>query len=303
MEEEHHGVAIRELEKENQQKEPQISNSAGDLERQSTQADGHDQDDELDRLQEELDHDIEARSELRSESGKIFACWSISCGLVRRCGNSCCTLLAGRRSCERCKKAHRSNARKMVLEEIDERTSRPKTKFHTDNGYSRLECNAYLALRLEVHRARMKDEIQPTGRSLRNLRILMAAATTVSVILGSFDKDLWIAASTALVSFFSTWLDYGDYSQRVRTSNTSIKMLEQAWQEWHGLTFHEKRQPVHFDRLVRQTEDAIMAEYAAFFQPSRTAATKESGKSSSDGDSNHHSASGEREDERRRKGA
>jgi hypothetical protein len=156
----------------------------------------------------------------------------------------------------------------------------------------------------------------------------------LSVILGSFDEDLWIAASTALVSFFSSWLEYGNYSQvrmvttilshdrmvhdtsrefpvfvtrgmyssyarviaawllqRVRTLNTSIKMLEQAWQDWHGLTFHEKRQPVNFDRLVRQTEAAIMRQYEDDFQPSRGAVTKAEASNTGDDESNNDATS------------
>ena len=74
------------------------------------------------------------------------------------------------------------------------------------------------------------------------------------------------------------------YSQRVRTLNTSIKMLEQTWQEWHGLTFHEKRQPVNFDRLVRQTEAAIMKPYEDFFQPSTGATKQRQAEDSSEGD-------------------
>ena len=77
------------------------------------------------------------------------------------------------------------------------------------------------------------------------------------------------AAYSSFVCVIGAWL-----LQRVRSQNMAIKMLEQAWQEWHGLTFHEKRLPVNFDRLVSQTEAAIMKQYEDNFQPSRGAATK-----------------------------
>lgn len=109
-------------------------------------------------------------------------------------------------------------------------------------------------------------------------------------------KETCPCSSNTLVSFIEyeqvfKWHRYGMYSQRVRTMNTSIKMLEHTWQEWHGLTFHEKRQPVNVDRMVRQTEAAIMKPYEDFFQPSRGAAKPSEARHSAgrDSDSGSHS--------------
>ena len=45
-------------------------------------------------------------------------------------------------------------------------------------------------------------------------QILIAVATMLSVVLGSTDNDLFIASSTALVSFFQTWLENGQVPER-----------------------------------------------------------------------------------------
>ena len=53
----------------------------------------------------------------------------------------------------------------------------------------------------------------------------------------------------------------GDYKRHVHTTNLAITMLEAAESDWTALTFVQKRDPKHKDRLVRQTEAAIMAFY------------------------------------------
>ena len=152
---------------------------------------------------QELEEELKER--LR-EMGKCRECSNTVSRKIRLSCRLCCQVLAGSRACDM--QSQGSNARPVMLEEMDERTQRPKKHFHSDDGYSRLDCSAYLALRHEVHRARMKQEVQPMGRGLRNLKIYMAVATTVSVVLGSFDLDLWIAVSTACVSLCSSWLEY-----------------------------------------------------------------------------------------------
>ena len=149
----------------------------------------------------------------------------------------------------------------MYSEEVDVRHGRPKKLSFRDDGYSRLEATEYLACRTQVQLKRMRMEVQPLSRKLRLLKILMMVATTVSVGLGSINADLFIAISTSAVSFFSTCIEDGDYKRHVHTTNLAITMLEAAESDWTALTFVQKRDPKHKDRLVRQTEAAIMAFY------------------------------------------
>lgn len=151
--------------------------------------------------------------------------------------------------------------RVMTLEEIDQRTKAPQQKKVFDDGYRRLDVAEYVALRTQVATRRIKRENRPIGRYLMALQILIAVATMLSVVLGSTDNDLFIASSTALVSFFQTWLENGQYNQRVKTNQKSIKQLAQREYLWRALTFHEKRQPDQRDKLVEETEAAIMAIY------------------------------------------
>ena len=95
---------------------------------------------------------------------------------------------------------------KVDLEEIDVRDGQPKQKSFVDDGYSRLDASEYLACRTQLHLNRMKQEVVPASRWLTSLKILTLIFTTVSVALGSINLDLFIAVSTAIVSFFTTFM-------------------------------------------------------------------------------------------------
>ena len=175
----------------------------------------------------------------------------------------------------------------IMSEETDKRDKRAKQTVFKDDGYSRLEATEYLACRTEVELHRMQRDVQPLGFTLKILKVLTLLSTTVSVALGSFDLDIFIAASTAFVSFFTTAQENGDYKREVEYTNLSIKKLKAAEQEFLSLTFAERHDPRHKDRLVRQTEEAIMAVREAQYSsgPDALQASKRSGgKNSEDGE-------------------
>jgi hypothetical protein len=156
-----------------------------------------------------------------------------------------------------------SGVLRVVDKETDTRNRRPRTRQFEDDGYSRLDGNEFLACRTQVQLRRMQEDVQPAGYKLAFLKVCALIASTVSVALGSFDLDLFIAASTALVSFFTTAQENGGYKQEVQYTHVGIKKLKIAEQEWKCLTFAAKRDPRNRDKLVRQTEDAVMELYVS----------------------------------------
>eukprot|EP01046_Picozoa_sp_COSAG06_P014161 COSAG06_NODE_871_length_11856_cov_6.434039_1_plen_960_part_10 len=154
--------------------------------------------------------------------------------------------------------------RKVVLmtgETIDARHGRAKQEWFEDDGYGRLVATQYLACRTQAQLDRLRSEVEPLSVKLRSLRILTLVATTISVLLGSINIDLFIAISTAAASFFTTVAEDGDYKRILHIKNISISRIEAAKQEWLGLTVIEKRDQRNKDRLVQETEAAIMAPF------------------------------------------
>ena len=115
-----------------------------------------------------------------------------------------------------------SGVLRVVDKETDTRNRRPRTRRFEDDGYSRLDGNEFLACRTQVQLRRMQEDVQPAGYKLAFLKVCALIASTVSVALGSFDLDLFIAASTALVSFFTTAQENGGYKQEVQVRSPKL---------------------------------------------------------------------------------
>jgi hypothetical protein len=145
-----------------------------------------------------------------------------------------------------------------------------------NNGYSILTAHEYLACRtkpgLEIIRARL-----PTlGRRQAFLNAVMTCMNAVSVLFGTVELDLYIAVSTAGISFIAGVLDYLRLQVTVVTLNRSATDLDQLIDWWNGLSFVERRSSRMKDKLVQDTERALMAEHENFFKPSHNFDDKES---------------------------
>jgi hypothetical protein len=190
-----------------------------------------------------------------------------------------CTIQRGRQAVEietaRRLAKIRSKIHYATSDETDVRTSKPRQTEFTDDCYSRLDGTQYLHCRTQVVLERMKRDVQPLGYKLQCLKVCALVSTTVSVVLGSFDLDIFIAASTALVSFFTTAQENGDYKRKLEINNIGIKRLQAAELEWKSLPFAEKRDPRAKEKLVQQTEQAIM-ELANSRYPTGSAAVEAS---------------------------
>lgn len=94
---------------------------------------------------------------------------------------------------------------KVIGEDVDKRTEdkRPTQTSFTDDGYSQLDAASYIACRTIPLLARQKKRLPWMGRLDMFLNTAIFIVTTISVILGSLRLDLYIAISTAGVSFLT----------------------------------------------------------------------------------------------------
>ena len=81
----------------------------------------------------------------------------------------------------------------------------------------------------------------------------------MSILLGTIDLDLWIAISTASISFLNGLLEYFELEKKIVCVNRSIKELHYLINWWNGLSYVEKRSSGNKNQLVERTEMALMA--------------------------------------------
>jgi hypothetical protein len=78
--------------------------------------------------------------------------------------------------------------------------------------------------------------------------------------------ELWIALTTALVTAFTTFLEYQQVESRLIRYNRTAINLHQIMMWWEALSVEEQADPRNVDKLVASTEGTIYSEHAAWVQ-------------------------------------
>ena len=103
------------------------------------------------------------------------------------------------------------------------------------------------------------------GRRKKCMEGLIYLATSVSVLLGTLHYDIYIAISTATISLLTGLMEYQKLERKIVILNSSKNTLEKTIKWWHSLSFVDRRQALNKDKLVEDTEEAMMAETMSFY--------------------------------------
>lgn len=77
-----------------------------------------------------------------------------------------------------------------------------------DRGFEQLSAEEYLQCRTKVHLKVMQKRLPPLSRRKEMLQALTYIATAASVMLGTIEKDLYIAITTGTVSFLTSIIEH-----------------------------------------------------------------------------------------------
>lgn len=143
----------------------------------------------------------------------------------------------------------------VIGEDVNKQTEdkRPTRTRFEDTGYSPLDAAEYIACRTQPLLARQKKRLPWMGRLDMFFNTAIFVVTTISVILGSLRLDLYIAISTAAVSFLlgtaspataalryltksscAGFLEFEKYEETVHRLNRSTQDLEEKLLWWDG---------------------------------------------------------------------
>ena len=146
------------------------------------------------------------------------------------------------------------------------RVGKARMKSTSDNGFSQLAVDEYLAVRCKPALEEIQARLPPLSRRKELLQALTYVATSISVLLGTLKYDMYIAITTAAVSLLTGVLEYQKLEATIICLNNSSIILAHTLMWWDSLSFVEKRMGKHKDNLVATTEAAIMSETEAFYQ-------------------------------------
>eukprot|EP01043_Picozoa_sp_COSAG02_P051480 COSAG02_NODE_5422_length_4345_cov_3.380593_3_plen_264_part_00 len=111
----------------------------------------------------------------------------------------------------------------------------------TDDGFSQLNADEYLAVRTKPAVEAIKHRLPPISRRKEILQALTYIATGSSVLLGTLGLDLYIAVTTATVSALTGMIEYQKLQETIVSLNNSVMQLTHLLMWWDSLSFVEKR--------------------------------------------------------------
>jgi len=153
-------------------------------------------------------------------------------------------------------------------------TDEDKTDPHTgdlvyewleDDGFEGLSTQYYITMRTIPGLHAIENKLPGLGRRKKCMEALIYLATSVSVLLGTLHYDIYIAISTATISLLTGLMEYQKLERKIVILNSSKNTLEKTIKWWHSLSFVDRRQALNKDKLVEDTEEAMMAETMSFY--------------------------------------
>jgi len=136
----------------------------------------------------------------------------------------------------------------------------------SDDGLSLLTPDRYLPLRLQDQYNFYKSRTIRLEKQLQRLQWMIYIIGGAGTLLVAIGLELWIALTTALVTAFTTFLEYQQVESRLIRYNRTAINLHQIMMWWEALSVEEQADPRNVDKLVASTEGAIYSEHAAWVQ-------------------------------------
>jgi hypothetical protein len=133
-----------------------------------------------------------------------------------------------------------------------------------DDGLTLLTPERYLPLRLEDQYNFYKSRTIKLERKLQRLQWLIYLIGGAGTLLVALGLELWIALTTALVTAFTTYLEYQQVENTLMRYNKTATDLNRIMVWWEALSVEEQADPKNVSRLVGRTEAAIYSEHAAW---------------------------------------
>ncbi len=146
-------------------------------------------------------------------------------------------------------------------------------KSYKDDGLSFLTPNDYLALRLDDQLNFYRRRARELNQYLSILRFLTVALGGIGTLLAALKGELFITLTTALITAFTTYIEYMQLMNTVRQYNQAASSLNNIKGWWIALTADQQSDQDNIDKLVDFTETTLQTEAAGWVQQMQTALT------------------------------
>ncbi len=135
-----------------------------------------------------------------------------------------------------------------------------------DEGLDFMTPERYLKYRLQDQLTYYSKKTVQLEKELKWYQWLIYIGGAAGTLLAAFEFELWIAVSTALVTAFTSYLQYQKTEERLMRYNQTATDLDNIRRWWVSLSAQEQADPANLDKLVGQTETSVHSEHAAWIQ-------------------------------------
>jgi len=148
-----------------------------------------------------------------------------------------------------------------------------------DNRVSKLRAQQFLDWRL-IPELEKRRKSTPKWENLLNVtQFIIFFCSSITAFLAAVDQTGYIAVVLAFAAAVSAFVELRQLKHRVRGMNLTISKLGKVHLWWQGLTLVQRRQQSSRERLVNETEQALIDEIATL---TATAARLDSGQNEED---------------------
>ena len=135
-----------------------------------------------------------------------------------------------------------------------------------DDGLSVLTPDQYLVFRLENQLDFYQHRALKLEKQLRRFQWLIIIAGFTGTVLAAIGLEIWIALTIALVTAFTTYLEYQQVEHTLMKYNQGATDLANVRAWWLAMSAEEQAIQENIDKLVAHTEKIIKSELAGWVQ-------------------------------------
>ena len=134
----------------------------------------------------------------------------------------------------------------------------------TDDGFSRLNADRYLAVRVADQIRFYRSRTRANGRRLRLIQAVVLLAAASGSLVAAVGQEIWVGFTTALATAFAVYRGYLQLDATVVAYNQAASRLENLDSYWAALTRADRI--AEYPWLVEQTEAVLQTELGGWVQ-------------------------------------
>jgi hypothetical protein len=135
-----------------------------------------------------------------------------------------------------------------------------------DDGLSILTPDQYIVFRLENQLDFYQHRALKLEKQLRRFQWLIIIAGFTGTVLAAIGLEIWIALTIALVTAFTTYLEYQQVEHTLMKYNQGATDLANVRTWWLAMSAEEQAIQENIDKLVSHTEKIVKSELAGWVQ-------------------------------------